>query len=91
MDAQPVRIGELSHKATQYVFKPQIGMIREFFGRVTGKLPTRFHYDCWILMDEVPAFIQFEGPLQIMGEILRIELVSPRMSTKPGDGKVSSK
>jgi len=91
MDAQPVRIGELSHKAMQYVFKPQIGMIREFFGKVTGKLPTRFHYDCWILVDEVPAFIQFEGPLQIMGEILRIELVSPRMLTKPEDGKVSSK
>ncbi len=91
MDDQPVRIGELSNKAMQYVFKPQIGMIREFFGKVTGKLPTRFHYDCWILVDEVPAFIQFEGPLQIMGEILRIELVSPRMSTKPEDGKVSSK
>ena len=91
MDAQPVRIGELSHKATQYIFKPQIGMIREFFGKVTGKLPTRFHYDCWILVDEVPAFIQFEGPLQIMGEILRIELLSPRMSTKPEDGKIPSK
>jgi hypothetical protein len=91
MDDQPVRIGELSTKATQYVFKPQIGMIREFFGKVTGKLPTRFHYDCWILVDEVPAFIQFEGPLQIMGEILRIELLSPRMFAKPEDGKIPSR
>ena len=91
MDDQPVQIGDLSSKATQYVFKPQIGMIQEFFGKVTGKLPAHFHYDCWILVDEVPAFVQFEGPLQLMGQILRIELVSPRMSAKPGDRKISSK
>ena len=91
MDDQPVRIGELSSKATQYIFKPQIGMIREFFGKVTGKLPARFHYDCWILVDEIPAFIQFEGPLQIMGEILRVELLSPRMSAQPKEEKASLK
>jgi len=91
MDDQPVHIGELSRKATQYTFKPQIGLIREFFGKVSGKFPARFHYDCWILVDEVPAFIQFEGPLQIMGEVLRIELLSPRMSVQPKDGKASLK
>ncbi|HEU5201949.1 MAG TPA: hypothetical protein VFT92_04080 [Nitrospira sp.] len=76
---QSVRIGDQSRKALHYAFKPDIGPIRKFFGQVMGKLPADFHYDCYILGDEVPAFVQFEGPLQLMGPILRIELVSPRM------------
>jgi len=85
---QTVRIGDLSSKAKQYVFKPQIGMLRKFFGKLSGKLPADFHYDCWILTDEVPGFVQFEGPLQLMGPIVRIELVSPRLLAKPGDKRI---
>jgi hypothetical protein len=91
MGEHAVRIGELSRKAVRYVFKPDIGTIRELFGKATGRLPTQFHYDCWILDDEVPSFVQFEGPLQLMGPIMRIELVSPRLSIKPEDEKISSK
>jgi hypothetical protein len=86
-----VSIGDLSRKAVQYVFKPDIGIIRELVGKVSGKIPAQFHYDCWILADEVPSFVQFEGPLQVMGPIMRIELVSPRLLTKPEDKKISSK
>jgi hypothetical protein len=85
---QTVHIGDLSRKAKQYVFKPQIGKLRQFFGRLTGKLPADFHYDCWILTDEVPGFVAFEGPLQLMGPSVRIELVSPRLSTKPEDKRI---
>lgn len=85
---QTVHIGDLSSKAKQYVFKPQIGKIRKFFGKLSGKLPADFHYDCWILTDEVPSFVQFEGPLQLMGPIVRIELVSPRLLVKPGDKRI---
>lgn len=91
MGEHTVRVGDLSHKAVQYVFKPDIGMIREFFGKATGQIPAQFHYDCWILADEVPSFVQFEGPLQLMGPIMRIELVSPRLLTKPEDKNISSK
>jgi hypothetical protein len=90
MGEHTVRIGDLSRKVLQYVFKPDIGMIRKFFGKFFGKLPADFHYDCWILADEVPSFVQFEGPLQLMGPVVRIELVSPRLSTKPEDKKISS-
>jgi len=86
-----VRIGDLTRKTVQYVFKPDIGLIRELLGKVAGKIPAEFHYDCWILADEVPSFVQFEGPLQLMGPIMRIELVSPRLSIKPENEKVSSK
>ncbi len=91
MGEHTVRVGNLSHKAVQYVFKPDIGMIREFFGKATGQIPAQFHYDCWILADEVPSFVQFEGPLQLMGPIMRIELVSPRLLTKSEDKKISSR
>jgi hypothetical protein len=64
----------------RYSFKPDIGMIEKFFGKVLGKIPDDFHYNCWILADQVPAFVRFEGPLQLMGPIMRIELVSPRLS-----------
>ena len=91
MGEHTVRIGDLSHKAVRYAFKPDIGMIRELLGKATGKIPTQFHYDCWILDDEVPSFVQFEGPLQLMGPIVLIELVSPRLLTIPEDKKISSK
>jgi hypothetical protein len=31
--------GEGSSQATQYVFKPQIGMVQELLGKATGRLP----------------------------------------------------
>ena len=91
MGEHTVHIGDLSRKAVQYTFKPDIGMIRELLGKAIGKIPAQFHYDCWILTDEVPSFVQFEGPLQLMGPIVRIELVSPRLPILPEDKKVSSK
>jgi hypothetical protein len=91
IEEQPVQIGEVSSKAMQYIFTPQIGMIKEFFGKAIGKLPAEFHYTCWIMTDNIPSFVQFEGPLQLMGQIMRIELVSPRLSIKREEEKISSK
>jgi hypothetical protein len=88
---QTVHIGDLSSKAKHYVFEPQIGKIRKFFGKFFGKLPADFHYDCWILTDQVPSFVQFEGPLQLMGPVVRVELVSPRLTVKPEDKKIPAK
>ena len=91
MGEHTVRIGDHSRKAVQYIFKPEIGMIRKWLGKATGKLPAEFHYDCWILAEEVPTFVKFEGPLQLMGPIMRIELVSPRLLTESENKKISSK
>ncbi len=74
---QTARIGQLSRKALKYVFKPDIGAIREFLGKLLGKLPEDFHYTCWILADEVSSFVRFEGPLHLKGPVVHIELVSP--------------
>jgi hypothetical protein len=91
LDEQPVQIGEVASRAMHYVFKPQIGMIRELLGKATGKLPAQFHYDCWIKVDATPRFVKFEGPLQLMGQIVRIELVSPQLPAETEEKKISSK
>ena len=86
-----IRIGDHSRKALRYAFKPDIGPIRKFFGQALGKLPADFHYDCYILGDEVPAFVQFDGPLQLMGPTRRIELISPRVHVSTGNEKHASR
>ncbi len=42
----------------------------------TGRVPEDFH--AWIITDEVPAFVRFEGPLYATGPVWRIEVTSPR-------------
>ena len=83
-DTEPVQVGDRSSKATQYVFKPQIGMIQELLGKAAGRLPAQFQYDCWIMVNETPSFVKFEGPLQLMGPTVRIEPVSPPNGDPPG-------
>jgi hypothetical protein len=76
---QTAHIGDQPRTAHKYLFKPDIGKLREFFGRLLGKLPDDLHYACWILADEVPILVRFEGPLQLKGPVLQIELVSPAL------------
>jgi hypothetical protein len=84
---QVIRIGDQPRKAWQYAFKPDIGPVKKFLGTMLGKLPTDFRYHCYILADEVPSFVRFEGPLQLMGPMLSIELISPQMALNAEDRK----
>jgi hypothetical protein len=49
------------------------------FATILRRMPEDFR--AWILTDEVPAFVGFEGSLTTPGPAWRIELVSPR---RPG-------
>jgi hypothetical protein len=82
-----IRIGDQPRKAWQYAFKPDIGPVKKFLGTMLGKLPADFHYDCYVLADEVPSFVRFEGPLQLMGPTLSIELISPQVAPRAEDRK----
>ncbi len=73
---QQVLIGELPKTAIHYVFKPQLGSWLKFFAKLTGRTPPDNH--AWIVTEEVPAFVKFEGPLYMTGPIWRIELTIPR-------------
>lgn len=88
---QTIRIGDQPRKAWQYAFKPDIGPVKKLLGAMLGKLPADFHYDCYILADEVPSFVRFEGPLQLMGPILSIELISPQVAVTAEDRKHAPK
>jgi hypothetical protein len=71
-----VLVGELTKTAIHYVFKPQLGSWLKLFATLLGRVPPDYH--AWIVTDEVPAFVRFEGPLYTMGPVWRIELTSPR-------------
>ncbi len=73
---QKVLVGELAKTAVHYVLKPQLGMWLTLFATLLGRVPPDEHV--WIISDEVPAFVRFEGPIYPTGPVWRIELTSPR-------------
>ena len=70
-----VLVGELAKTAIHFVLKPRLGTWLKFFATVLGRVPPDYH--AWIIIDEVPAFVRFEGPLYTTGPVWRIELTSP--------------
>jgi hypothetical protein len=73
---QEVLVGELSKTAVHYVLKPKLGIWVGLFAKLLGRVPPDEHV--WIVPEEVPAFVRFEGPLYPTGPVWRIELASPR-------------
>lgn len=73
---QPVTVGELTKEAVHYVLKPQLGIWLKLFATLLGRVPDDLH--AWILKDEVPAFVAFQGSFMTPGPVWRIELVSPK-------------
>jgi hypothetical protein len=71
-----VLVGELMKTATHYVFEPQPGAWLTLFATLLGRMPPDYHV--WIVKDELPAFVRFDGPLYTNGPVWRIELTSPR-------------
>jgi hypothetical protein len=73
-----VLVGDLAKTAVHYVFKPRLGSWLKLFATLLGRVPGDYH--AWIVTDEVPAFVRFEGRLYTTGPIWRIELASPRLA-----------
>ncbi len=69
-----ILIGDVEKTANHYVLKPKLGLLR-LPAALLGKSPPDNHI--WTLMDEVPAFVKFVGPLATGGAVWRIELTSP--------------
>ena len=66
-EEQSIQIGDGSGNATQFVFTPQRGLIHEWLGKVTGKLPAEFHYDCWMMVEGIPSFVHYGRTLAPSG------------------------
>lgn len=73
---EKVTVGDLTRSAVRYVMKPRLGVWLRFFATIVGRVPPDLH--AWVVIDEVPAFVGFEGTLGTQGQVWRIETVSPR-------------
>jgi hypothetical protein len=64
------------HRATtrHFTLKPKLGAVRRAVATVIGKAPPDSHV--WIVVDGVPAFVRFEGPLYD-GPVWQLNLTSP--------------
>ena len=69
-------ISEVAKPAVHYIFKPRLGSWLKLFATLLGRMPSDSH--AWIVTEEVPAFVRFEGSLFLPGPVWRIELTSPR-------------
>jgi hypothetical protein len=78
---QKVLIGELGKTATHYVLKPGLGIWLKLFATLLGRMPPDSH--AWIISDELPAFVRFEGQLVTNGPVWRIETTRPRWPDEP--------
>ena len=70
-----VLIGDRERSASHYVLKPKLGILK-LPAMLLGRNPPDNHL--WTIMEDVPAFVKFSGPLAAGGPIWRVELTSPR-------------
>jgi hypothetical protein len=72
--SQPVMLGQHVETAVHFKLKPKLGLLVKIFATVLGKAPP--DSDTWIVTDDVPAFVRFEGPLY-SGPVWHLGLTSP--------------
>ena len=73
--AAKVLAGGVTHKATHYRLKVEIGGIVGFIAPLVGKQPQDSH--AWVVDGDAPAFVRMEGPLFAGGPSWRIEPDNP--------------
>lgn len=72
--ATPTTVGSRTLATTRFTLHPTIGGVTGFVARLLGKMPPDSY--AWIVTQDVPAFVKFEGPLY-SGPVWRIDLMGP--------------
>jgi hypothetical protein len=72
--SERIKFGRHSETAVHFKLKPKLGVLVKVFATLLGKAPP--DSDTWIVTDDVPAFVRFEGPLY-SGPVWRLDLTSP--------------
>lgn len=67
--------GRISHKASHFLLKVELGGVTGVVAPLVGKEPPDNHV--WILGGDAPAFLKSQSPLYAEGPMVRIELASP--------------
>jgi hypothetical protein len=78
---QKILVGDLEKTVARYVLKPRPGAWLSVLATLLGRMPPDSH--AWIVTDEVPAFVRFQGPLHPAGPAWNLELTSPRWPESP--------
>lgn len=68
-------LGTLAGDAVRFKLKPKLGLLLSIGAKLKRETPPDSHL--WIVTDDVPAFVRFEGPLY-RGPVWRIDLARPR-------------
>ena len=71
----PMAIGGRSETAVRVRLRPRLNFIQRVGAKLKAQTPPDSHI--WIVTNEIPAFVRFEGPLY-SGPVWRINLTSPR-------------
>jgi hypothetical protein len=69
-----VMLGAHAEPTAEFVLKPKLGALTAFFAKLLGKLPPDSHI--WIVMDQVPTFMRFEGPMY-SGPVWHLSMATP--------------
>jgi len=72
---EPFSIGRYTHKAMRYVVKVKIGGVAGAIASLLGKQPPNIQV--WVLADDAPALVRWDGPLYGDGPVWRMELAIP--------------
>jgi hypothetical protein len=72
--AERVMLGQHAETAVHFKLKPKLGVLLKGVVTLLRKAPP--DSDLWIVTDDVPGFVRFEGPLY-SGPVWRLELTSP--------------
>jgi hypothetical protein len=75
--SRPVMLGDHPEAAVRFTLTPKLGALLSVFAALSGRTPPPS--TLWIVTDDIPAFMQFEGPLYT-GPIWRLTQTNPRWS-----------
>lgn len=75
--SRPVMLGDHAEAAVRFTLTPKLGGLLSVFAALAGRTPPPS--TLWIVTDEIPAFMQFEGPLYA-GPVWRLTQTNPQWS-----------
>ena len=73
--ANSVSVGNIKRKATCFVVKIKLGGLTGIIAPLVGKQPPDLRV--WVVENEAPGFVRFEGPLEAEGPVWRIQMAPP--------------
>jgi hypothetical protein len=73
--ADPISVGTIKRKATCFVVKIKLGGVAGIIAPLLGKQPPDLYI--WVVENEAPGFVRFEGPLEADGPVWRIQMAPP--------------